>query len=70
MQTPDGRWRVDLVRRPGTDAWWYLIVHADDDTTNEIDWLTIGQVRQVLAEAGVDIGRLEEVPHPPSAAAA
>ena len=55
MQTPDGAWRVEVVRRARTR--WYRIVHGD----NEIDWLAIGTVQRILREAGVDMADLEEV---------
>jgi hypothetical protein len=48
MQTPDGQWRVEVVRRGRTR--WYRIVHGDD----VIDWLSIGAVERILDEAGVD----------------
>jgi hypothetical protein len=48
MQTPDGAWRVEVVRRGRTR--WYRIVHHDD----VIDWLTITAVERILDEAGVD----------------
>jgi bifunctional non-homologous end joining protein LigD len=54
MQTPDGAWRVEVVRR-GRDR-WYRIVHGDD----VLDWLAIGTVQRILAEAGVDVGDLED----------
>ena len=56
MQTPDGGWRVEVVRRGGSR--WYRIRHGD----NELDWLAIGSVQRILHEAGVDMGDLEEVP--------
>ena len=48
MQTPDGRWRVEVVRRGRTH--WYRIVHGED----VIDWLSISAVERILEEAGVD----------------
>ena len=48
MQTPDGRWRVEVVRRGRTH--WYRIVHGDD----VIDWLSITAVERILDEAGED----------------
>ena len=47
MQTPDGEWRVEIVRRKGTR--WYRIVHGDD----VLDWLSIAAVERILDEAGV-----------------
>ena len=57
MQTPDGQWRVEVVRRSGSSSYWYRVTHGD----SEIDWLTIGQVHRILADAGVDIATLIEV---------
>ena len=48
METPDGRWRVEVVRRGRTH--WYRIVHGED----VIDWLSISAVERILEEAGVD----------------
>ena len=48
MQTPDGAWRVEVVRRGRSR--WYRIVHGDDVA----DRLSIGAVERILDEAGVD----------------
>jgi bifunctional non-homologous end joining protein LigD len=48
MQTPDGRWRVEVVRRGRTR--WYRIVHGED----VLDWLSIAAVERILDEAGDD----------------
>jgi hypothetical protein len=48
MQTPDGAWRVEVVRRGRTR--WYRIVHGHD----VIDWLSIAAVERILDEAGID----------------
>jgi hypothetical protein len=55
MQTPDGRWRVEIVRRDGNR--WYRIV-ADERV---LDWLSIAAVERILDEAGVDRHTLVEV---------
>jgi bifunctional non-homologous end joining protein LigD len=55
METPDGRWRVEVVRRDRTR--WYRIVHGED----VIDWLSISAVERILDEAGVDRRFLIEV---------
>ena len=60
MQTPDGAWRVEVVRRARTP--WYRIVHGD----SEIDWLSIAAVERILGEAGIDLADLIEVVDPPS----
>jgi hypothetical protein len=56
MQTPDGAWRVEVVRRGRTR--WYRVVHGDD----EHDWLPIAAVERILAEAGVALGDLVDAP--------
>lgn len=59
MQTPDGAWRVEAVRR-GTGreaARWYRLVHGD----NVVDRLTIDMVGELLAKAGIDMAMLTEV---------
>jgi hypothetical protein len=58
MQTPDGAWRVEVVRRGRTR--WYRIVHRED----VLDWLSIAAVERILDEAGVD--RYLMVPVEPS----
>jgi hypothetical protein len=55
MQTSDGAWRVDIVRRG--PAQWYRVVHGD----SVIDWLSIASVRRILGEAGIDLADLAEV---------
>jgi hypothetical protein len=52
IQTPDGTWRVEVVKR-GRDC-WYRTVHGD----NVIDWLALGSVERILCEAGVDLGAM------------
>jgi len=55
MQTPDGSWRVEVVRRGRTR--WYRIVHGDE----VLDWLSIAGVERILAEHGVDLDELIDV---------
>lgn len=55
MQTADGQWRVEAVRRGNSR--WYRIVHGED----VIDWLSIAAVQRILHEAGVDLSQLDEV---------
>ena len=55
MQTPDGRWRVEIVRRNGNR--WYRIVTDE----RVLDWLSIAAVERILDEAGVDRHTLVEV---------
>ena len=55
MQTPDGAWRVEVVRRGRTR--WYRIVHGED----VLDWLSIAAVERILAEAGVNLDELIDV---------
>ena len=52
MQTPDGAWRVEVVRRGRTH--WYRIVHGDEVQ----DWLSIAAVERILTEAGVHLDEL------------
>ncbi len=59
MQTPDGVWRVEVVRQRGQRARWYRIVRGDDDAV--LDWLSISGVERILAEAGVDLATLVPV---------
>jgi hypothetical protein len=54
MQTPDGSWRVEIVKRGQTQ--WYRIIHDD----NILDWLSIAAVHRILAEAGIDLADLSE----------
>ena len=58
MQTPDGAWRVEVVKRGRTR--WYRVLHGD----NELDWLSIAAVQRVLAEAGIDMADLQEAGSP------
>jgi hypothetical protein len=58
MQTPDGAWRVEVVRRGRTR--WYRIVHGE----NVLDWLSIAAVERILDEAGVDRRLLREADPP------
>jgi len=58
MRTPDGAWRVEVVKRGRTR--WYRIVHHD----NELDWLSIAAVQRILGEAGIDMADLTEAPPP------
>jgi hypothetical protein len=55
MQTPDGVWRIEVIRRDRSR--WYRIVHGDA----VIDWLSITAVERILDEAGVDRRFLVEV---------
>jgi bifunctional non-homologous end joining protein LigD len=55
MTTPDGRWRVDIMRRG--DARWYRLQHGG----NVFDWLDLSQVERILADTGADIGHLVQV---------
>jgi hypothetical protein len=51
MQTPDGAWRVEVVKRRCSR--WYRLVNGD----NELDWLSIAAVHRLLAEAGIEVLR-------------
>jgi hypothetical protein len=54
MRTPDGAWRVEIVKRGRTQ--WYRVVHKD----NVVDWLSIAAVQRILGEAGVDMAELSD----------
>jgi bifunctional non-homologous end joining protein LigD len=54
LQTPDGQWQVEVVRR-GDDQFFRLL-HND----NIIDGLAIDALEQVLAEAGINMNDLTE----------
>ncbi|GAA3940110.1 hypothetical protein [Actinoplanes auranticolor] len=54
MQTADGAWRVEIVKRGRTQ--WYRVVHED----NILDWLSIAAVQRILGEAGIDMADLGE----------
>lgn len=68
MQTPDGAWRVEAIceiryRPKGADReYWYRLVHGESMIEN----LPIASVREILAEAGVDMATLVEVPGRPA----
>lgn len=64
MQTPDGVWQVQVVRRRGQRTRWYRIVRGDDDAV--LDWLSISMVQRILAESGVDLATLVPVVDPPA----
>ncbi|MEV6851420.1 hypothetical protein [Actinoplanes sp. NPDC051411] len=55
LATPDGRWRVEVIRRDGLRS--YRLLHAD----NVIEGLELTAVEQLLARAGVDLGDLVEI---------
>jgi bifunctional non-homologous end joining protein LigD len=55
MQTPDGHWRVEIVRDRGTR--WYRVVHGDE----VLDRLSIASVERILDEAGVERHTLIDV---------
>lgn len=59
MRTPDGDWRVEVIKRGRTR--WYRVTHRD----NELDWLSIAAVQRILAEAGIDMADLTEAVEPP-----
>ncbi|GAA3304033.1 MULTISPECIES: hypothetical protein [Dactylosporangium] len=59
METAGGEWRVEAVRHPSGSR-WYRLVHGE----NVVDFLTIGRVAELLAQAGVDMSELGEVESP------
>jgi hypothetical protein len=60
MQTPDGGWRVEVVKRGRSQ--WYRVIHGD----NQLDWLSIGAVQWILGEAGIDLADLSEAAERPT----
>ncbi|MBG0566494.1 hypothetical protein [Actinoplanes aureus] len=52
LQTPDGHWRVEVVRRGRSD--FFRLINGD----NVIDGLAITTLQRLLAEAGVDMADL------------
>ena len=58
METPDGSWRVEVVRRGRTR--WYRIVHGEE----VLDWLSIAGVERVLRDNGVDLDDLVDTDPP------
>lgn len=51
MQTPDGAWRVEVVRRGRTR--WYRIVNEARDVT--VEWLSIAGVQHIVERTGADL---------------
>jgi bifunctional non-homologous end joining protein LigD len=60
LQTRDGAWRVEIVKRGQTH--WYRIVHG----ANAIDWLSIAAVERILAEACIDMADLVDATTTPT----
>jgi hypothetical protein len=56
-RTPDGSWRVDVVKRRGTQ--WFRLARRDPHRVWEP--LTIATVERLLREHGVDLAELREV---------
>jgi hypothetical protein len=57
MQTPDGRWTVEVYRRPKTrDSYWYRLRHGD----SVVEDLSIASVARLLEEAGYELADLQE----------
>ena len=56
LQTPDGAWRVEIVR--GGRTLWYRVVNDARDL--ELDWLSIASVERILGELGIDLADLVE----------
>ncbi len=63
MQTPDGAWRVEVVKRGRSR--WFRVVNETRDV--ELDWLSITAVERILGEAGVDMATLASVSDEPPA---
>jgi hypothetical protein len=60
METPDGVWRVEAIRR-GRERWFRIIRREPIDRESIIDWLTIASVERILDEAGVSLAELVDV---------
>ncbi len=56
MQTPDGKWVVEIYRRPHSTSWWYRLRRGE----NVVEDLSIGSVERILAEAGYDLADLQD----------
>ena len=54
LQTPDGEWRVEIVKRGRTQ--WYRLLHGD----SVFDWLAQATLERMLHKAGVDMADLVE----------
>lgn len=54
LQTRDGAWRVDIVRRG--DAGWYRLVHGDAT----VDHLQLADLQRLLTTAGLDLADLAD----------
>jgi hypothetical protein len=67
MATPDGVWRVLLVRQ-GSEQ-WYRVVHQQPGDVEQVhDRLTIAGVERLLDNADVDRASLRlvgDIPNPP-----
>lgn len=55
LETPDGKWRVEVVQHRGQV--FYRLLHGE----NVVDGLAIATVQRLLEEAGVDMAELIEV---------
>lgn len=56
LDAPDGRWRVEAIRRG--EQQFYRLIHA----VNVIGGLVIATVERLLAGAGVDLADLLDAP--------
>ena len=54
METTDGAWRVEIVKRRRTQ--WYKTVHD----VNVLDWLSVAAVQRILSEGGINMADLGE----------
>jgi hypothetical protein len=64
VQTPEGAWRVEVVKRGRSR--WYRLVNGD----NDLDWLSIAAAQRLLGEAGIAVSDLDEVTDRPHMASA
>jgi hypothetical protein len=56
MQTADGRWRVEVIRRETNS--WYRLIHD----TDVVDLLDLDSVEALLAKAGIAMSALTPAP--------
>lgn len=59
METPDGVWRVEAIRR-GPERWFRIIRREPGDRESVIDWLSVASVERILDEAGINLADLQD----------
>ena len=56
MQTPDGKYVVEVYRQRLSPTFWYRLRHGD----NTVESLTLTTVQRLLEEAGYDWSELQD----------